>query len=90
MNNRHTLTKSLHTVTAVSRLADNLMSVGTIRHTADDGSIGATLARANDRIAAVRLALDILGQPSAWNAQDPTFAACVAALAKLRASLVRS
>lgn len=63
-NERTTLTKSLHTVTVVSRVADR---TGLLSHEA-----------------AVRQALKDLGMPSDWPATDKTFAACVAALAKLR------
>ena len=70
MNNRHTLTKSLHTVTAVSRIAleiangtDKAVACGTV-------------------VELVRAALEMLGQPSDWNAGDPTMAACIAAVEK--------
>ena len=63
---RTTLTKSLHTVTAVSRVA--LMLAALDKHgrlTASDYA---------------RQALEILGQPNDWPVQDATFAACVAAV----------
>lgn len=66
MNNRKSLTKSLHTVTAVSRVACYVR--GTIN--------------GNDPEQAVRMALDILGQPNDWRLDDATFYACVRATIK--------
>lgn len=87
MNNRHTLTKSLHTVTAVANVVREILLVR-----ADAGrpiptghDLTDRLAKANANIALVRAALTILGQRADWDAGDPTFAACVAAVAKVRA-----
>lgn len=65
---RTTLTKSLHTVTAVSRVA--LMLAALDKHS------GLTAADYT------RQALEVLGQPNDWPATDATFAACVAAVEK--------
>jgi hypothetical protein len=60
---RTTLTKSLHTVTAVSRLAVHLH---------------ATRTNGPKRSAAlVQQALQILGQAGAWAEDDPTLVACI-------------
>lgn len=77
MNNRHTLTKSLHTVTAVSRLAREM---GKVR--ADAGLPMPTLETL------VRGALDVLGQPSDWSLGDPTMAACITAASKIGAGTI--
>lgn len=71
MKVRTTLTKSLHTVSAVSRLA--LYFSKTESATVGDSS--ASLVRA---------ALDTLGVWSDWADTDATFAACVAAVNKAR------
>ena len=73
MRNRDTLTKSLHTVTVVSRVANHLMNAAPDR-------------RPLGQVDAIRDALSIVGQESAWSVTDPTFAACLVALRKLRGS----
>lgn len=65
MNNRTTLTKSLHTVSVVSAIAHQYFSTFSER-------------------AACREALRVLGLPMDWADTDPTFAACVAKVAKMR------
>lgn len=72
MNNRHTLTKSLHTVTAVANVAREILRVAKDADRQYNGSFE-TLTRG---------ALEILGQRTDWNAADPTFAACVAAVVR--------
>lgn len=66
MNNRKSLTKSLHTVTAVSRVALYAMRLNPSMEPA----------------AAVARALDILGQGADWPEGDATVTACVAAVTK--------
>ena len=65
MNARTTLTKSLHTVSVVARVANTVYS-------------GA------EPDSAVRQALHWLGLEFNFPETDPTFAACVAKVAKLR------
>lgn len=64
---RKSLTKSLHTVTAVTRVAKYLRAMHP-----------ATLAIPN----AVSRALVILGQEGPWEKDDPTVLACIAAFKK--------
>lgn len=64
MNTRATLTKSLHTVSIVARVAD--------------------ISTPATSEAVVRAALAFLGLPDDYAANDPTFAACVARVNKLR------
>lgn len=70
MKDRTTLTKSLHTVTVVSRLAMHLMK--------DAPSMTDTEA--------CRAALEILGYECDWTRTDDTFAACVAKLKTIKAA----
>ena len=68
---RKTLTKSLHTVTAVSRLAAHLEDMWReryVKHTPHD---------------LVRQALGILGQPEDWPIGDETFNRCLIATRNL-------
>jgi hypothetical protein len=68
MKDRKSLTKSLHTITAVSGVARYLQTHG-----------GPT-----SDLAACRAALEILGQANDWSAGDPTLALCVAKVKALR------
>lgn len=72
-NERTTLTKSLHTVTAVSRLAHYLLTVKPL------DEIDPAKARAK----AISVALALLGQRTDWEPQDPTLMACDERLAVL-------
>lgn len=72
--NRTTLTKSLHTVTAVSRVA---------LHWALANNVTCPMSPA-DADRCVRAALDLLGQPRDWPESDSTFAACVAKVRAMR------
>lgn len=69
MRNRQTLTKSLHTVSAVVNLALHLMQ-------------GRAVTKTDTPEAFVAAALTILGQPGPWPADDETVAACVKQLTK--------
>lgn len=62
MKERETLTKSLHTVTVISRVAKSIA----------DSSV--TSISPTD---ACRAALRMLGMDDSWTRNDPTFAACV-------------
>jgi len=75
MKNRANLTKSLHTVSAVTAVAALLYRnpQRTSLQEAIDGPTADTLTRR---------ALEALGQPSDWPESDETFAACVAKVAK--------
>lgn len=70
MRDRDTLTKSLHTVTAVARLARYLQRQPNASRLTDTE--------------ACRHALDILGQPFGWSKEDETFSNCVAKCKALR------
>lgn len=74
MKNRDSLTKSLHTVTVVSRLALHLLNSGFIPSGESDTD-------------ACREALALLGWTDTenWTRNDETFAACVAKLKAMRA-----
>lgn len=76
MKDRTTLTKSLHTITVVSKLADYLMSQ----------TRGTDTLRSDQYTEACREALRVLGwtDESNWTRNDPTFAACVAKLKQIR------
>lgn len=67
MKDRKSLTKSLHTVTAVSRIAAHLATLS---------------AGKPDPVAMVHSALALLGQPGPWPEDDATVAACVKATVK--------
>lgn len=68
MRDRNSLTKSLHTVTVVSRVARHLQE--------QDSSLS--------DLAACRAALELVGQASDWSATDETLAVCVAKVKALR------
>lgn len=69
MKERSTLTKSLHTVTVVSRIANQLMADGKADFATD----------------ACKVALRMLGVEDNWTEADTTFAACVEKVKRLRA-----
>jgi hypothetical protein len=66
MKDRTSLTKSLHTVSAVVNVALYQRSIG---------------ASGGPKMLA-RLALRILGMPDTWGDEDETFGKCVAGIAK--------
>jgi len=72
MRNRTTLTKSLHTVTAVS----NVAALVALNRTAQR-----LPALPADEL--VSEALRTVGQSADWPAEDPTVMACIAAVRKL-------
>lgn len=78
MTTRTTLTKSLHTVSVVTRVALALPLRTTLASLLDPAQ-----NHAND-VAAVRNALDVLGMQSDWPETDETFAKCVRAVSKAR------
>lgn len=68
MKNRTSLTKSLHTVTAVSRVAAHLATLS---------------AGKPDPLAMVMAAIELVGQGTGWASDDETVAKCIAATRKL-------
>jgi hypothetical protein len=72
MKDRKTLTKSLHTITAVVNVALHLSKAQTRNN----------IGNAKDALHWVSEALDLLGQPGPWDVTDETVQRCVAALLK--------
>lgn len=73
MKDRKSLTKSLHTITVVTRVALHLLASKTADYRTSDTDL-------------CRDALRVLGwtDEDNWTRNDPTFAACVAKLKQLR------